>query len=100
MLVGVYENNDQWKFAPGIHKMARLHSLAPQKSTHRVHCGCGKNVLVAQIVEDLHVQWTILPLVAFGEIDRNLNCHRVWHFTALSLAPCLQLRRPGTTHCC
>src|SRR5438067_1488313 len=52
-----------------------------QKAGNAMHrCSC-VHILVAKIVEDLDVQRPVMPLVGFVEIDRDLHCHRIWHFT-------------------
>ena len=45
-------------------------------------------------------RWRLLIVVGFVEIDRHLDCHRVWHFTAPAPGPCPPVHHPGTANCC
>src|SRR5690242_3180058 len=88
MLVRVYEDDNDWQLAPGIHEMARLYLLPAEKSGHGMKRNGGVYVLLAKVVENLHVQGTMMPLVGFVEINGDLDCHSVWHFTVPSPVSC------------
>src|SRR5579863_7617721 len=100
MLVSIDEDNYHWEFSSGVDQMAGLHPMPPQKTGHSMDCGCGIYIFAPQIIENLHVQRPVVPLVRFVEIDCDLNCHRVWHFTAPAPVPFrLKLRRGTTGYC-
>ena len=44
-------------------------------------------VLFAQIVQDLHVQRPVMPLVGFVQIDCDLHRHGIWHSTRVPPIP-------------
>src|SRR5947208_6463339 len=74
--------------------------LPTQEASNRVHRDRRICVLPAQVVENLHVQRPVMPLVRFIEIDGDLYCHCVRHFTVPAPGPCLRAWRPGTAGCC
>src|SRR5215470_2277953 len=84
--------------------MCRLNLLTSQKTRHGVCHGRGINILLVQIIQDLHMQRPVLPLVGFIKVDCYLDRHGVWHFTAPVPAPSQPARRPDTasywTECC
>src|ERR1700730_2690050 len=82
VLIRIHENDDHRKLSSSVNKMAGLNLVSPKKARHRMDCGCNINIFLPQVVEDFHVQRPMMPLVGFVEIKRNLNSHRVWHFTA------------------
>src|SRR5437660_24489 len=55
--------------------------MSSQKSSDTVDRRRRVDILPAQIAENLHVQWPVMPLVPFIQIDCDLHCHRIWHFT-------------------
>src|SRR6266849_290885 len=95
MLVGVHENDDYRQLAPGVYEMAGLHLLPAQKSSDRMQRGGRIHVLLPEEVENFHVQGTVMPLVGFVEVDGDLDCHSVWHFTAPLPMPYPLALRPG-----
>src|SRR5579863_695800 len=99
VLVRIHEDDDYRKLSPGIDQVAGLNPVPAKKPRHRVNCGCRVYVFLAQVIEDLHVQRPVMPLVGFVEIDRDLNSHRVWHFTALAPEPCRLAPPPSITNC-
>src|SRR6058998_3447069 len=73
MLIRIYENDDHRQLAPGVYQMTGLHLLPPEKARYRMQRSGGVYVLLAQVVEDLHVQGAIMPLVGFVEVDGDLD---------------------------
>src|SRR5229473_3705591 len=94
VFVGIHEGDDDRKFAAGLDHVRGFHAMPPQKSSHGMKSGRGIDIFLAQVVENLHVQRPVAPLVGFVEIDCDLYCHSVRHSTALAPGPCLpKLRR-------
>src|SRR5690348_3933107 len=58
--------------------------MPPEESRHAMHRCCRVDIFATQILQDLHVQWTMVPLIRFIEIDRDLYRHGIWHFTRAS----------------
>src|SRR5579864_2952288 len=61
--------------------------MPPEESRHAVLGGRRVDILATQILQDLHVQRTMVPLIRFVEIDRDLYRHGIWHFTRASPIP-------------
>src|SRR5271169_3865217 len=99
VLVRTHKDDDHRKLSPGIDQVAGLYSVPTKKPRHGMNCGCRVYVFLAQVIEDLYVQRPVMPLVGFVEIDRDLNSHRVWHFTALAPEPCRLAPPRGITNC-
>src|SRR5580704_19472781 len=99
VLIRIHKDDDHWKLSPGIDQVAGLNPVPTKKPSHGMNCSCGVYVFPAQVIEDLHVQRPVMPLVGFVKIDRNLNCHRVWHFTAPGPEPFQPALRRGTINC-
>src|SRR5689334_7870122 len=65
VLIGIDEDDDHRQFATGIHQMAGLDLLAAKKSRYRMERGRRVDIFLAQVVENFHVQRTMMPLVSF-----------------------------------
>jgi hypothetical protein len=65
--------------------MRGLHPVTAQESGHGVDGGCRIDVFLAQVVKNLHVQRPVMPLVGFIQVDSDLHCHDVRHFTVPQL---------------
>src|SRR5438045_8706165 len=76
MLLLVNENDDQRKFATGIHQSTGLHSAALNETCYAMQHYSVRDVLLAQVIEDLNVSRTALILVALVQIDRDLDGYR------------------------
>src|SRR5258708_17578669 len=100
MFVRIHEGDYDRKLAAGLDHMRRFHAMPPQKSSHGVKCGPGIDILLTQVIENLHMQGPMAPLVGFVQIDCDLYCHRVRHSTALAPAPCLPKLRQDTASYC
>src|SRR6202049_2686619 len=99
VLIRIHEDNDQGKLSSSVYKMTGLNPVSPEKPSHSVESGCGINVFPPQVVKNLHVQRPVTPVVGFVEIDRDLNSHRVWYFTAPVPEPCRPALHRGTANC-
>src|SRR5580700_2438733 len=61
--------------------MRGLYAMASQESRHGVNRGRRVDILLAQVVENLHVQRPVMPLVGFVQVESDLYGHRIWHST-------------------
>src|ERR1700733_417906 len=96
VLIRIHEDDDHRKLSPSVYKVTGLHSVSAKKPSHGMNRGGGVHVLFSQIVENLHVQWPMMPLVGFVKIHGDLDCHPVWHFTAPAPKPCRPALRRDT----
>src|SRR5579862_3130646 len=98
MLIRVNEDDDDRQLAAGIDEVGSFHPMATEKSRDRMDGRRAVYVLFPQVVEDFDVKRAMMPLVRFVEIDGDLNCHSVWHFTAPSPEPCPPARQADKAH--
>ena len=99
MFVRIHEDDDHGKLSSSVYKVARLNPVPSEKPSDRMDRSCGVHIFLPQVVEDLHVQRPVMPLVGFVKIDCDLNSHRVWHFTVPAPEPYRPPLRRGTINC-
>ena len=73
MLLLVNENDDQRKFATGIHQPTRFYPAALNKACYAMQNYSVRDVLLAQVIEDRLPQRVVMPrgLVMLAEVDPN-----------------------------
>src|SRR4030088_1424494 len=106
MLVGVDERNHDRQFASGFYEMGGLDFASSEKAGSGMEDDGSEHIFLAQIFQDFQMQGTMMPGVALGEIDGDLNgrrlelCHSAdCYFTTLGQAPRHPGRRPGRARC-
>src|SRR6266576_2131548 len=99
MFVCVNEDDDDGKLAARIYQVRGLDLVAAKEAGYRMHRGRGVHAFFPQVVENLQMQWPVLPLVSFVEIERDLDCHCDGHFTAPAPRP-FRLKPPGRPEDC
>jgi len=82
VLIGIYEDDDDWQLASGIDQVASFDALPSQESPDGVQGAGGKNIFLMQIVQTAKVHRLAMPLVCLVQIDGDLHCHVAWHFTS------------------
>src|SRR6266566_6382895 len=63
VLIGIYEDDDDWQLASGIDQVASFDALPSQESPDGVQGAGGKNIFLMQIVQNGKVQRLAMPLV-------------------------------------
>src|ERR1700716_318172 len=100
MFIGIHKADDYGKLSSSVYKVTGLNLVSPKKPSDGMDCGRGVNVFPPQVIKDFQMQWPVMPLVGFVEIDRNLHSHRVWHFTAPAPERCRPALLQGIVNCC
>jgi hypothetical protein len=103
VFVRIDEEEDDGQLTSAFDEMRGLDGASSKEAGDGVK-GCGsKDVFFAQLFEDFEMQRAMMPGIAFGEIDGDLNRHNfgrrdsVCHFTTSYLQPPGECR-PGE-HC-
>src|SRR5262249_55882599 len=100
VLVGIHEDDDDGQLSSRVHQMAGLNLVSSKKSSHCMERRRRVGVFFAQVIENFQWQRPMMPLVGFVEVNRDLNSHGVWHFTAPAPGPCRRVLLRGIADCC
>src|ERR1700688_605922 len=77
VLVGVDERNHDGQFASGFDEMGGMDFASSEEAGYGVEGDGPEDIFLAQIFQNLQMQRTMMPGVAFGEIDGDLNGHKL-----------------------
>ena len=75
VLVGVDERNHDGQFASSFDQMGGMDFASSKKAGYGVEGDGSEDIFFAQIFQDFEMQRAMMPGVAFGEIDGDLNGH-------------------------
>ena len=102
VLIGIDEGNDDRQLAAGFDKMRGMNAVAAKKACDGMEGDGSVDIFLAQVFEDFEMQWVMVPGIAFGEIDGDLDSHSNpgKHFTTRERGPLRPLWRPGKEHYC
>src|SRR5580692_6674562 len=98
-LVGVHKGGDYGQLAVSLDHVGSLDAMTSQK-TGDCMCSSCIHFLLSQVAQNLHVQWPVVPLISFIQVDCDLHGHGVRHFTALAPGTCQPKPRPGRVNYC
>ena len=106
VLVGIDERNHDGQLASGFDEVGGMDFAASEKAGNGMEGDGSEDILFAQIFQDLQMQRTMMPGVAFGEIDGDLNGHNLerhhnagCHFTTRGRVRRQPGRRRGRARC-
>jgi hypothetical protein len=77
VLVGVDERDHDGQLASGFYEMGGLDFASSEKAGYGMEDDGSEHIFLAQIFQDFQMQGTMMPGVALGEIDGDLNGHRL-----------------------
>src|ERR1700693_1600720 len=100
VIVSVHKGDDYGQLAASLDHVGGLDAMTSEKTGYCMQRSSGIHVLFAQVAQNLHVQGPVVPLVSFIQLDCDLHCHGVRHFTALAPRTCRPKPRPGTVNYC
>ena len=75
MFIGVHEREDYRQLSAHVHQMRGLHPSAARESRHGMECCRTGHILFPQQVQDFEIQWLVVPLVGFIQIQSDLDSH-------------------------
>src|SRR5207253_10711474 len=88
MFIGIDKDDHYRELAASVDQVAGLNSLTSEKSCNGVHGDRSIDIFMEQVIEDFNVEWPMMPVIGFVEVDGDLHRHGGWHFTACAPAPC------------
>src|ERR1700692_766288 len=97
IFICIHKDNNDRQLPTGLDHMRGFHSMPSQKSRYRMKSRGRVNIFLTQVVEDLHVQQPVVPLVGLIQINCDLHCHLARNSIAPGPTPCPPKPRPGTT---
>ena len=75
MLIGVDERDYDRQFAAGFDQVRSVNFAASQKTGYGMEHDGAKDIFLAQVFQDFEMQRMMVPGIAFGQIDGDLDGH-------------------------
>src|SRR5208282_3392479 len=99
VLIGIDEGDHDGQLPSSFDQMRGMDAAPSEKAGYGVVGHGSEGILFAQIFQDFQMQWAMMPGIAFGEVDGDLNGHIACHFTTPSPRQRQPERRPGRARC-
>ena len=61
VLISIHESDNHRELPTRLHQMRCLDFASAKKSSHRMQYHRSRDVFIAQVFEDLQMQWTVVP---------------------------------------